>query len=323
MKTTKLRLNLLATLCLSAITFYSCSSDSSDTDNNGEGEGTNISYNYSDVSKVFVFHPAPGQFVNELPKYEEGDTQEIMNQKALKAISGEKPSVISLGGFGGYIEMGFKTPIKNIIGQRDFSVLGNAFENSSEPGIILVGYDKNGNGKPDTDEWYEIVGSEHSNTKTIPNYKITYFKPSKEHDEQKGDIPNYIKYENNQNEKGYKAKNKFHEQSYYPLWNTENQIAFSGTRLPNNAVLNTQNNQWALPAYAFGYADNHINGTKNAAIDIDWAVDSKGNKASLKEIHFIKIYTALDQEAGWLGETSTEVSGVIDLHKAKVIIPTN
>ena len=57
--------------------------------------------------------------------------------------------------------------------KRDFRVLGNAFYSaanpdsgapeggSCEPGVIMVAYDKNQNGRPDDDEWYEIAGSAH------------------------------------------------------------------------------------------------------------------------------------------------------------------
>lgn len=316
MKTTRIRLGLIATLCLSAMTFIGCSSDSSSDDKKGEGGA--ISYDYSDVTKVFDFRPAPGQFVNIMPKYEEGDTQKMMDAKALKVVSGKKPSGVSLGGFGGYIVMGFAEPINNIAGQRDFSVLGNAFTNSSEPGIILVSYDKNGDGLPN-DEWYEIAGSEYKNAKTIRDYEMTFFKPTSE---PIGDVKDYIKYKNNQGEEGYKPKNQFHEQSYYPMWIKENTMTFKGTKVPNNAFINNTSELWELPALLYGYADNHINGEADAAMDIDWAVNSNGNKVKLEKIHFIKIYTGMDQDAGRLGETSTEVMGVIDLHKAKVNVPT-
>ena len=38
------------------------------------------------VTKVVDFCPAPGQFTNSIPGWDEGDTQETMNQKALDAI---------------------------------------------------------------------------------------------------------------------------------------------------------------------------------------------------------------------------------------------
>ena len=41
----------------------------------------------SGVARVFDYRPAPGQFVNTMPAYVEGeDTQETMNQKALERI---------------------------------------------------------------------------------------------------------------------------------------------------------------------------------------------------------------------------------------------
>ena len=57
-----------------------------------------------------------------------------------------------------------------------------------------------------------------------------------------------------------------------------------------------------------------MNASEDSAIDIDWAVDANGNKVHLPGVDFIKIYTGINQENGWLGECSTEVSGVEDLH---------
>lgn len=36
------------------------------------------------ITKVLDYMPAVGQFTNVYPQYEEGDTQEIMNQRCLK-----------------------------------------------------------------------------------------------------------------------------------------------------------------------------------------------------------------------------------------------
>ena len=123
------------------------------------------------VTQVFDFRPAVGQFVNQLPEYEEGDTQEDMNRKVLEAIGGEGEGMISLGGFGGYVVVGFDHTIENKAGLCDFRVLGNAFYangqteyGSSEPGVIQVSCDTNRNGQPD-DAWYEIAGSSHNGTR--------------------------------------------------------------------------------------------------------------------------------------------------------------
>lgn len=340
MKKLNIKTTLYACLCIPMLTFYSCST--SDNDNTPIEEEKDVALTYSDISKVFEYKPAYGQFTNKLPVYKEGDTQEEMNQKALKAISGQKPTMISLGGFGGYVVVGFNETIKNIQGKRDFKVLGNAFwadanpnanaskrGGSCEPGVIMVAYDKNKNGLPDDDEWYEIAGSEHSNPKTIKNYEITFHRPETNKEPVKDpaltwatDLE-YMRWEDNQGNKGYKPKNTFHQQSYFPEWIKEDKITFKGTLLPNNAIDESgKGNYWVLYSYAYGYADNAPNTDDESSIDISWAVDKNGQKANLPGVDFIKIYTGLNQEAGWLGETSTEVSGVIDLHKAKVSTPT-
>ncbi len=43
-------------------------------------------------------------------------------------------------------------------------------------------------------------------------------------------------------------------------------------------------------------------------------MDSDGNPVNLKSVKYIKVYNAVLQQCGWLGETSTEVAGAIDLH---------
>lgn len=261
------------------------------------------------IAQVFDYLPSIGQFVNKLPAFVDGDKQAEMTAKAEKELIGKETGMISLGGFGGYVVFGFDHTIMNKVNKRDFKVLGNGFAGSSEPGIIMVAYDKNKNGKPDEDEWYEIAGSEYKNPNTIKNYSITFQKPTVE------DIipnPEYVKWTDNQGKSGYKTKNSFHKQSYYPLWFGQNELKFSGTLLPNNYSEN--NGIWTGKQYAYGYADNAQNSSEDSNIDIDWAVDKNGNPVKLMGIDFIKIYTGTNQEAGWLGEISTEVTGAYDLH---------
>ena len=66
------------------------------------------------ITKVFEYMPAAGQFVNELPPYEEGDDETTMCAKCLQRL--EQGSLVSLGGFGGYITVGFDSPILNHTG---------------------------------------------------------------------------------------------------------------------------------------------------------------------------------------------------------------
>ena len=278
-------------------------------------------------ANAFDYLPAPGQFVNKMPEYKEGDSHQDMVAKVAKALVGEKASMITLGGWGGYVTMGFDHTIVNMTGKKDFRIEGNGFANSSEPGIIMVSYDANGNGKPD-DEWYEIKGSANftaeneewyqlakdngNDVNTYRDYEMTYHRPKVETTTQ---LKDYIFWTNNKGKEGYKEKNNFHKQSYYPLWVNDDEITFSGIRLAENGVDESgQGTYFVLKGFKFGYADNHPNKDNGATIDIDWAVDKDGNKANLPGIHFVKIQTGVDQENGWLGENSTEVARGTDLH---------
>ena len=262
----------------------------------------------NNVTEIFEYSPAPGQFINDMPKAIESDDTESMRKKAEEALI--DGSMISLGGFGGYVVMGFDHTIVNREG-ADFVVLGNAVIDAAEPGIIMVSYDANGNGLPD-DEWFEIEGSQHTKEGTIKNYEITYFKPEKE--PAIVDEPNYIRWTDNQDKSGYIAKNDHHKQPYFPIWNGES-ITFTGTFLKSTIYDQSKDgSNWASPAYEFGYADNWGNNDPKAQIDINWAIDKDGKKVKLKGIDFVKVYTANRAEGGWIGEVSTEVSGFKDLN---------
>ncbi len=144
------------------------------------------------INKVWEFRPAPGQFVNDLPEYEDGDDANDMRLKAEECIANHEQVMISLGGWGGYVIFGFDHMIPNFKGEYDLKIIGNAFYananpkdtmalgGSAEPGIVMVSYDANHNGRPD-DEWYELAGSEYYNPLTKHNYSCTYYRPSDDH----------------------------------------------------------------------------------------------------------------------------------------------
>ena len=279
------------------------------------------------ISKIYDFAPAVGQFTNEMPEYEDGDSKEDIRLKAEEYIVGKDGyGPISLGGFGGYVVFGFDHTVRNVIGERDIRINGNSFYagdatqpgGSCEPGVILVSYDANKNGKAD-DEWYEIAGSEHSNKNTIKNYEITYFRPESDNT----DPSKYIRWEDNQGGSGYKSKNLYNRQSYYPKWIKEDKITFKGTLLPNNGENQSEDDTyeyWILNLYGYGYADNDLNSADNSAFDISWAVNSKGEAADLAGVDFVKVHTSINQECGSIGEISTEIQGAYDLHLTQEVI---
>ena len=266
--------------------------------------------NSPNITKVLEYCPAPGQHINRLfPTPDLCTSPENALKFAENSLIDNK-SMLGLGAYGGYVVVGFDHPIVHVKGAYDFIGLGNANTNGSEPGIVMVSQDLNKNGKHDSDEpWYELAGSEYNKPATIHNYEITYYRP--EPDGQKSNI----RWKDNQGQEGVISHISFATQStIYPLWITANSLTFKGTKLANTAV--ETSGFFSLPCFDWGYIDNQPNTEtidKNG-FKIDWAVDENGNSVDLAYIDFVKVYTAQLQEAGLLGETSTDFAGIIDLH---------
>ena len=314
------------------------------------------------LTRVYEYRPAPGQFINTLPVARVGEPEDSVLARCQASICGYidtltqtyhgeiittidtvwAESMISLGGYGGYVIVGFDHPVVNRHGY-DFEIWGNAFVSeqetnggSSEPGIVMVGVDIDGDGVPsDSDKWYELAGSEYSHPQTQHDYTITYYRP----DEGKPRTPSqvdphlndttYIRWTSNDvnpdSVSGYMSRNTYHNQPYWPLWlQDEETMTFTGSKLRCNAVDlggNDGNSYYVLYFFDWGYVDNLPNYSElmpealhNPGFKIDWAVDEQGRHVNLTHIDFIKVYNAMNQYCGWTGETSTEVAGGIDYH---------
>lgn len=259
--------------------------------------------NKSYITKVLEYVPAPGQFVNVLPAYTNGDNAATMCAKCLDYFN--QDYAVTLGAYGGYITVGFDHTIANTDGEYDIKVLGNAFSGSAEPGIVLVSADANKDGLPN-DAWFELKGSEYDNPNTIHNYQITYYKPANSTDK--------VKWTDNKNGEGY-VERTIHTQAYYPQWINTTTITYKGSRIPDNGVYDATLSKWVMSAFDYGYADNQPNASDGCKLKLKWAVDENGNSVTVKGVDFIRIYTAVNQTIGnGVGELSTEISGVEDLH---------
>lgn len=268
------------------------------------------------ILAVDEYVPAPGQFVNSMPQYEEGDDAKSMARKCTEAIGGDKGGLVSLGAYGGYITFHFDHPIANVKGEKDLYIKGNTFAaseyqglkgGSSEPGIVMVSQDANGNGLPD-DPWYELSGSADVDSvgKVIYGYQISY---------ERSDMQN-VPWTDNQGASGYVERNGFHQQEYFPMW-LPSPLKFKGTLLPRNGynVGTSDQPYWFQFAFRYGYVDNlGNNDLEGCSFDIGWAVDAQRKPVHLSHIDFVRVYCAENQTCGWLGETSTELSGAEDLH---------
>ena len=285
----------------------------------------------ADWNRVYDYTPAPGQFINEL-KTGGFDGTQTTREAAIAyaearmsetdANGNPNPIWVSLGGFGGYIIVGFDHSIANS-GDYDLGILGNSFSGSSEPGVVWVMQDENGNGEPD-DTWYELAGSETGKATTIQNYAVTYYRPSGA-----GMPVQWTDNLGNHGEVDYLAQ--FHRQDfYYPLWIEEDSYTLTGTCLePRNYDASGNGSYWVNAEYDWGYVDNFSpvdrigeGDNSNAVANINYfkienAIDCDGEPIDLKYVDFVKVQCAVNAKSGWLGELSTEVFGFFDYNMRK------
>ncbi|WP_289022288.1 hypothetical protein [uncultured Salegentibacter sp.] len=246
------------------------------------------------ISEIIEYKPAPGQYINKT----------YGSLESAEKLVGGKSAILSLGAWGGYVTFTFDHTIENREDAKDFVVYGNAMGGLSEPGIVKVSFDENGNGLPD-DTWYELAGSAHQKEETILNYQLTYTNP-KEY----ANVP----WEDNQENQDSVMVNPYHSQNYYPLFiEEEDKMSFNGTRVYPKVSLE---GFASIDALEWGYVDNFdadYNTYAGNAMDLDWAVDDNMNPVALRGVDFISVYTGAQGNVGWLGEISTEIKGASDL----------
>lgn len=264
------------------------------------------------VDKVYEYMPAPGHQVNGYTvvgdSYPDGCTMLQACDSVLKHFQNQW--MVSLGGCGGYVIAGFDHSISaRGIDGKELAIKGNPYSYQSEPGIVWVSQDENGDGLPN-DTWYELAGSEYENDNTQHEYGITYFRPSKPNSatvwrDVNGDS-DIIPYMSHWNPHPY----------YWQDWLEGNEITFFGTRLVSHHTY--EDGSSTIPAYPWGYADNggidYTDGVlgKMGYFSISNARTYDGQPAYLQYIDFVRIQTA---QYGWtpnLGEISTEVYSIMD-----------
>lgn len=184
----------------------------------------------------------------------------------------------------------------------------------------MVSIDRNNNGLPD-DEWYELAGSEYHKPETRHGFQITYTRPAAD----KVPTPDnnspitdttYILWETGDGKKGYIAKNAYHNRT-----TTLRGLPKTGCSSAGRVWPTTPWTKAAEKALTSSFTPTTgatwtttLTAKRQNSFDIGWAVDSLGNPVHLPGVDFIRVYTGVNQQCGWLGETSTELSRAEDLH---------
>jgi hypothetical protein len=302
------------------------------------------------ATTILDYTPAPGQFINDpalsSPAY------------ALGAPVGGGTSapnnseVVSLGGFGGSITLGFAETIyddpRNPYG-LDATVFGNAFWVGGDPtrrfaegGIIEISRDVNGNGIAD-DSWYVIPGSslpsppaaaaltqhwDNDPNTPVPPANLAWYP----------DPQLYPHISSSYSTSGYLLPAAFQS---IPLVHPDGATALVevyrgyadlspvlvlGDLTGNNIVDDpsmTPEQFYTRPDNPFLVGVDPGSGGGDA-FDIAWAVDPvTGEPANLDGFDFIRISTGANSIFGIFGEISTEISGVAAVSPDPLFYDTN
>lgn len=259
--------------------------------------------NKATAATAFDYIPAPGQFVN----YQTGSTKTKALTDAQNWLNTNNTGgYIHIGAFGGYWIVGFDHSVKNEPGRADLLIKGNAFAGWSEPGIVWVMQDSNGNGLPD-DTWYELAGSESGKAETKLRYAITYYKPKASGSD--------VLWTDNFGQSNSVDYNGYHSQAYYfPMFIAEDYYTLVGTRLaPNFFVSGGIEYAKDLP---WGYVDNYNTESTRPMSEfwIEDAIQADGSPANLKHIDFVKVHTGTIGKGAAVGEVSTEACIPADMN---------
>ena len=304
MKHWKIYLEILLALAFSSFAVSCGKEEDAEPTNNGAQVPSASAY----ASEVFGYEYGPGQHIA------------LVEKSPATGIVGNNKQSVLLGGWGGHIIVGFDHNINNTVGEDFIVFCGSSV--SPEPGIIYVMSDDNGNSLPD-DTWYEIKGSEYGKAGYGQNYEVTYYKPVTD--------GSNVTWRDNLGESGDL------ENSSKWWWHSgSDSVTYKGARLQNDAYVNQPqaNGQqyWATrqELFRYGYAENGYAPDRTAEngylatdfdailrgnrIEIDSAINNRGEFVHLESIRFVKVQTGVFQRAGWLGEISTEINGLADLH---------
>jgi len=289
------------------------------------------------ATAVLDFAPAPGQFVNNASFNEPAD--------ALGAPSGggtETPnnaSVVSLGGFGGALTLGFNHTVLDDPRNRygiDAIVFGNAayvsdneLRRFAEAGVIEISLDANGNGLAD-DPWYVIAGP------AITAAPIDQLEAQLWDDDPDTPTPpsNLAWYPS---QTFYPGRPASYETMTYrvpgalevpivelPIGSTHEAWRALADFTPVSVLGdldgdNLVDDPGAVPEVFYTRPDNPylVGVTPGSAggdgFDIAWAVDPlTGEPARLPGFDFLRVSTGGNALLGFLGELSTEIDGASD-----------
>jgi hypothetical protein len=197
----------------------------------------------------------------------------------------------SLGSFGGY-------EVWKVNHQDTYYIRGNPFAGWSEPGVIWVQEDRNGNGIPD-EMWYELKGSAdylpQAQNPLSRRYALTYINDY--------GVETLYSNDGSPSVRKYWVDSRGSTGLWYSYWHSDwpERITFTGTRL------NVGGDLW-------GYVDVYdlVGGPPgdthpSFTFPIHRAIKADGSPVTLTDVRFIKVHTAEFSRSVTFGDISTEI----------------
>lgn len=215
------------------------------------------------------------------------------------ALEYESRNGLPIGCMGGSAVLGFDHTVVNVPGEDDFKI--GAEVDPGMAGVVYVAYDKNKNGLPDEDEWYELKGERYGTKYDTPNAYTKYFAPHDFNKERK-----ILRYNI---EDGFGKSGTIRGRNPFPGYDDQgNYMEGSGWRKP----------PFTLYYKAVGANEDHwgylckLPGRDNM-FNIENAVDEKGNGVHLLGIDFVKVVSG-GRFVGNLRANGVLVYDVYDCH---------
>ena len=250
---------------------------------------------------VLEYAPAPGKnhnwsIIGSADNWKYGDEYPLAyNDFLTKATNIRKVNAnaaLFLGSWGGSATFKFDHTVANVSGKTDLEL--TAFYSNRDLPAVYVAYDRNKNGMPDEEEWYELKNDDFGQ-EDIPEYEMIFTYNKTETDAKR--IYSYFNWKDNQASlgKGEIVTNKTFTSSMTTAG------AFSGRGFfPGLAVTDNTTKQAAILdgwKTSFSRKGKRISRNVTGAapflqklnIDIDLAVNKKGETIQLPGIDFVKV----------------------------------
>jgi hypothetical protein len=251
--------------------------------------------------KVLEYAPAPAKnfnwsIIGDAESWEFGDEHPLPYNDFLAAATALRKdnayNSLVLGSWGGSATFQFDHTVANTPGKPDIEI--TATYSKSDLPAVYVAYDRNKNGKPDADEWYEIKNDDFG-IEDLPDYEMTFTYNKTVTDDRR--VYSYIDWKDNQTTplQGEVVTNKTFNSSM-----TLDGVFSTRGFFPGLNMIDLPSKKVAiLDGWKSSFTRKGKRITKNLTgaapfsqklnVDIDLAVNQKGEPVQLPGIDFVKV----------------------------------